>query len=120
MAKIKASGAVDQHIGTRIKQLRIHTGLTQSDLARRLGISYQQLHKYETGVNGISAGRLADMAQILNVSPSHFFEGLGAEPTAANAREGRGHLQFIKNFSRIENKKHREAIQQMIRALSEG
>lgn len=67
----------DKHIGAQIKARRETLGLTQSNIAGRLGISFQQLQKYETGANRTSGSRLCDLAKILCCGPDYFFEGIG-------------------------------------------
>lgn len=69
---------VDTHVGHRLRALRTLRGLTQQDVAQGLGISFQQVQKYELGRNRISASKLFDIAKILNVPPAHFFDGLNA------------------------------------------
>lgn len=70
---------VDVHVGQRIRQRRWLTGMTQQRLAELVGIKFQQIQKYETGANRVSASRLWDIAFALKVDVSHFFEGLEAE-----------------------------------------
>ena len=70
---------VDVHVGKCIRQRRWLTGMTQQKLADLVGIKFQQIQKYETGANRVSASRLWDIAFALNVDVSHFFEGLEAE-----------------------------------------
>ena len=67
---------VDLHVGKRIRQLRWMAGVTQQQLAESVGIKFQQIQKYETGMNRVSASRLWDIAESLNVPVSFFFEGL--------------------------------------------
>lgn len=71
---------VDRLVGSRLKDLRKRRGLTQSDLALPLGISFQQLQKYETGVNRISAGMIASAAEILGANVSDFFSDMPEKP----------------------------------------
>ena len=66
---------VDIYVGERLKHRRDALGLSQVDIARKIGISFQQLQKYERAVNRISASRLYDISLILDVDPSYFFEG---------------------------------------------
>lgn len=78
---------VDIHVGKKIRQARLVRGLTQSGVAKQLGLSFQQLQKYETGYNRVSASKLFELSQLLDVAPSYFFEGLGSgtpepKPTA--------------------------------------
>lgn len=67
---------VDVHVGKRIRQRRWMNGTTQQQLAEAVGIKFQQIQKYETGMNRVSASRLWDIAHSLGVDVSFFFEGL--------------------------------------------
>jgi transcriptional regulator with XRE-family HTH domain len=67
---------VDIHVGKRIRQRRWLAGMTQQKLAECVGIKFQQIQKYETGANRVSASRLWDIAQALEVQVVHFFEGI--------------------------------------------
>lgn len=67
---------IDRHVGTRVRMLRLQHRITQSDLADKLGVSFQQVQKYETGANRISASKLYSIAQALEVKPGYFFDGL--------------------------------------------
>lgn len=69
---------VDVHVGKRIRQRRWLVGMTQQQLAEQVGIKFQQIQKYETGANRVSASRLWDIAEALDVKVSFFFEGLTA------------------------------------------
>lgn len=71
---------VDIHVGKRIRQRRWLTGMTQQKLAELVGIKFQQIQKYETGANRVSASRLWDIADALDVSVSFFFEGMEDAP----------------------------------------
>ena len=71
---------VDAHVGQRIRQRRWMSGMTQQQLAEKVGIKFQQIQKYETGMNRVSASRLWDIAEALSVPVAYFFEGMaGAE-----------------------------------------
>jgi transcriptional regulator with XRE-family HTH domain len=76
------SHPVDTHVGQRLKQLRILRGMTQTDVADGLNISFQQVQKYELGRNRISASKLFELSHILKVAPSYFFDGLQAADSA--------------------------------------
>ena len=67
---------IDSHIGRQLKAFRTKRGMTQKELGTKLGISHQQLYKYENGSNSLSSGMLYDVARILDVLPSAFFDGL--------------------------------------------
>ncbi len=64
------------HVGQRLRQGRRQASVTQQQLANAVGIKFQQIQKYETGVNRISASRLWDISKVLDVPISYFFEGL--------------------------------------------
>lgn len=70
---------VDVHVGKRVRHRRWLIGMTQQQLAEQVGIKFQQIQKYETGANRVSASRLWDIADALDVPVSFFFEGLGEE-----------------------------------------
>ena len=67
---------VDVHVGKRIRHRRWMIGMTQQQLAEKVGIKFQQIQKYETGMNRVSASRLWDIARAVDVPVSFFFEGL--------------------------------------------
>jgi transcriptional regulator with XRE-family HTH domain len=114
----RASNA-DRHVGARIRERRITLGLSQQQLAQLIGVTYQQAHKYERGLNRISAGRLYDIAQVLNVPISWFFEGLSTEVAVVEmSPRQRMCLELARNFAAIDNEKHQEALSQMARALA--
>ncbi len=68
--------SVDVHVGKRIRHRRWMIGMTQQQLAEKVGIKFQQIQKYETGMNRVSASRLWDIARAVDVPVSFFFEGL--------------------------------------------
>ena len=67
---------VDRHVGARIRERRIMLGLTQQQMADLIGVTYQQAHKYEKGINRVAAGRLYSIARALGVEVSYFYEEL--------------------------------------------
>jgi transcriptional regulator with XRE-family HTH domain len=109
----------DRHVGARIRERRLMLGLSQQQLASMIGVTYQQAHKYERGLNRISAGRLFEIGVVLAVPVSWFFEGLNDEgsPQALGPRQRMG-LELARNFALIDNEKHQEALSQMARALA--
>ncbi len=109
----------DHHAGARIRERRVMLGLSQQQLAQMIGVTYQQAHKYERGLNRISAGRLYEIALVLNVPVSWFFEGLDtATPATELSHRQRMCLELARNFAAIDNQKHQEALSQMARALA--
>jgi transcriptional regulator with XRE-family HTH domain len=77
---------VDVHVGKRIRHRRWMVGMTQQQLAEQVGIKFQQIQKYETGMNRVSASRLWDISETLSVPISFFFDGIeGAGERVADA-----------------------------------
>ena len=77
---------VDVHVGKRIRHRRWMVGMTQQQLAERVGIKFQQIQKYETGMNRVSASRLWDISEALGAPVSFFFEGLADGVPGAQVR----------------------------------
>ena len=76
MAEQRATNAVDRHIGRKLRERRLEMGMSQEKLADLLGVTFQQIQKYEKGLNRIAASRLYDMTKALDVSVTYFFDGL--------------------------------------------
>ncbi|QXM25786.1 helix-turn-helix domain-containing protein [Elioraea tepida] len=114
-------GAIDRHVGARIRERRLMLGLSQQELAEAIGVTYQQAHKYERGLNRIAAGRLYEIAHALGVPISWFFDGLDSdqEPAPLTQRQ-RLWLEVARNFAQISNERHQLALSQMARALAEA
>ncbi|WOI52295.1 helix-turn-helix transcriptional regulator [Parvularcula sp. LCG005] len=74
---------IDLHVGQRLRQRRCLLGMTQQKLAEAVGIKFQQIQKYESGANRVSASRLWALAEALGVPVSHFFEGLSRDDQEA-------------------------------------
>ena len=111
MAKTKASNAIDAHVGSRVRMRRMMLGMSQEKLGDALGLTFQQVQKYEKGTNRMGASRLQQAADILGVAVPFFFEGapgghgLGEDaPSTAyvdefvSSPEG---LRLVKAFMRI-------------------
>lgn len=125
----KAPNPIDIHVGARVRMRRVLIGMSQEKLGERLGLTFQQVQKYEKGTNRIGASRLQQISEILGVPPSFFFEG--AEPAASGGGfaeasssayvvdflstvEG---LQLNKAFVRIQDPRVRRKIVELVRAL---
>ncbi|MFP3943805.1 MAG: helix-turn-helix domain-containing protein [Alphaproteobacteria bacterium] len=118
----RSAKRVDEYVGERIRQRRAMLGLTQEQLAETLGISYQQVQKYETGANRVSAGRLYEIAQTLETDVSHFFEGLEESPRRTEMPHGgrnRATIDLVRNFQSIEDPEVRIAISNLVKSLTE-
>lgn len=110
---------VDLHVGLRIRERRTMMGLTQQQMADLIGVTYQQAHKYERGINRITAGRLYDIGQALGVQMSYFYEGLGSGVETEVSQHQRMCLELARNFGQISNERHQRALSSLARALVE-
>ena len=110
---------IDRHVGTRMRERRTMLGLTQQQLADLIGVTYQQGHKYEKGINRIAGGRLYTIAQALGVEVAFFYEGIGAPPSAGKPTEHqRLLLELTRNFVAIADRRQQEAICNLARSLA--
>jgi transcriptional regulator with XRE-family HTH domain len=109
---------IDRYVGARIRERRIMLGLTQQQLADLIGVTYQQAHKYERGINRVSAGRLFEVAHVLSVPVSYFFDGLEQDNERAISPRERMCLELARNFAQIPNERHQEALSQLARVLA--
>ena len=110
---------IDQHVGDRIRCRRTLLGFTQEQLADALDISYQQIQKYETGANRVSAGRLYQISQRLEVPITFFFEGLGMDfddPAAGWAN--RTTIEAVRALNQIGDSQVRNAVTQLLKSLA--
>jgi transcriptional regulator with XRE-family HTH domain len=83
----KAPNPIDKHVGSRVRMRRMMIGMSQEKLGEKLGITFQQIQKYEKGTNRVGASRLQQIATALSVPPSFFFEGAPV-PDAADGPGG--------------------------------
>ncbi len=111
---------VDGAIGERIRRRRVELGLTQDQLACRLGVSYQQIQKYERGANRISASRLYALARRLDVQPGYFYADLDA-PAECLEHGGRDRpaIEVARNYGAIHDDGLRTAVAGLLRTVLE-
>jgi transcriptional regulator with XRE-family HTH domain len=115
--------AVGLEVARHVRQRRLELGLTQQRLAELAGVTYQQMRKYETGINRVSAGLLHRIAQALGVEVGHFFAGMDAEghglaePAGAMGQRRRL-LELVRHVAGIGDRRHREALCQLARELA--
>ena len=107
---------VDIHVGKRIRQQRWILGMTQQQLADAVGIKFQQIQKYETGTNRVSASRLWDIANAMSVPISFFFDGLemsdGSTNSDANAAlESKEAMHLVRAFYAIPEHQRRRLVE---------
>jgi transcriptional regulator with XRE-family HTH domain len=132
MAK-KQPSSVDAHVGSRVRLRRMLIGMSQEKLGELLGLTFQQVQKYEKGANRIGASRLYDISQILNVAVQYFFEDLPKTPGErvnggalreadpapfvmdfVSSAEG---LQLIRAYVKVSDQKVRKRILELVKSL---
>jgi transcriptional regulator with XRE-family HTH domain len=127
---------IDVHVGSRVRFRRMLLGMSQEKLAERLGLTFQQIQKYEKGINRIGASRLFDLAQVLSVPVQFFYEEVPtngadtphlipngfaegtAETSIVEFLKSRDGLELNKAFVRIQDVKARRAIVDLVRSLA--
>ncbi|HYD65752.1 helix-turn-helix transcriptional regulator [Azospirillum sp.] len=115
---------VDAHVGGRLRLRRTLLGLSQTELGRRVGLTFQQIQKYEHGANGIAASRLWQLADILDVPVSFFFDDMpDAAPRASEPPDPetppmgrRETLELVKCYYRIKDPRVRRGIFDLVKA----
>jgi transcriptional regulator with XRE-family HTH domain len=129
------SHPVDVHVGKRLRLKRTIMGLSQESIGKAIGVTFQQIQKYERGINRMGASRLYDFAKTLNVPVSYFFDGYGDELTADSAVYGmaegeapafehenvssRETMDIMRAYYKIKNPSVRKRIIELIKAVSE-
>lgn len=123
MADERAANAIDKKIGQRVRARRLELGVSQERLAEMLGITFQQVQKYEKGVNRIAASRLFDIACALDVPVADFFAGLKANAPGGRgsgideALSASGAPELLRRFAGLRTEKLRRQVLQLVRVL---
>jgi transcriptional regulator with XRE-family HTH domain len=130
----KQASPIDVQVGTRVRLRRMLIGMSQEKLGEMLGLTFQQVQKYEKGVNRIGAGRLFQVAHILGVPINYFYEGVSgvtdgapgfADPGVSSPpvmeflSSGEG-LQLSLAFMKIKDPKVRKRVLDLVKSLSDG
>jgi transcriptional regulator with XRE-family HTH domain len=127
---------LDTHVGQKLRQRRLMLGLTQEKLGGLLGLTFQQVQKYERGQNRVSASRLYEIARALRVPVAYFFEDapplaaipgmayqkqepLEENPEASNDYNSRETAELLRAYFRIEDPKKRKRVLDLIRAMGD-
>jgi transcriptional regulator with XRE-family HTH domain len=98
MVPKKSPEPTDKHVGSQVRMRRIELGISLADLAQGLGLTFQQVQKYEKGTNRIGASRLQQIAQILQVPVSFFFEGTPHAPGHAGGMSEAPSPAYVSDF----------------------
>jgi transcriptional regulator with XRE-family HTH domain len=119
---------IDKHVGARLRLRRTLMGLSQTELAKAVGLTFQQVQKYESGANRISASRLYHISEALDVPVSFFFDdmphkglsGLSEDPAPplAPPDAGREGLEMMRNYHRIGDETIRRGVYDLTKALA--
>ena len=112
---------VDAHVGGRIRDRRTGFGLAQEHLANALNLSYQQVQKYETGANRVSAGRLYEISKILQSDVSLFFDDLDESAETQHLGHGgrnRSTIELVQNFGSIKSPTIRFAVSGLVKSIA--
>lgn len=107
---------IDADIARRVRDLRMYRGMRQQDVAAQAGVTYQQLHKWEKGINRITFGALKKLADALGVSPAYFFDNR-LDDLSLLGRNERGKLNFYRSFQKLPTKTQK-AVMRMVSDLA--
>ena len=114
---------VDVHVGGRLRLRRTLLGMSQTDLGKALGLTFQQVQKYENGKNRIAASRLYHLSLIFGVPVSDFFEGLEDKTSKRSSDDvmvKRETMELVRAYYRIRDPKVRKVLHAMIKAMGKG
>lgn len=125
---------IDVHVGRRLRLRRLAVGLSQERLAKSLGITFQQIQKYERGTNRVVASRLHDLARVLDVPVSFFFDDMdadaleGAAPSPREETTGLSHdlmgdketLDLVRSYYRIDDSRVRRRFFDLLKSVSKA
>ncbi len=123
--KVEHIEQIDRYIGAKIQELRLAHGMSRQDLGEKIEVTHQQLQKYEIGTNRVSAGRLALIAKYLNTSVASFYEGLDSTLNVVDSDinpnpSQRMCIEVSRNFMKIKNPEHKDAINSLVRILAKS
>ena len=125
---------VDVHVGGRVRNRRIFLGMSQTDLGKELGVTFQQIQKNERGVNRMGGSRLYHLSQVLKVPIPYFFEDMPPyddsdesglrhgvqEPSAPELMDKRETMELVRAYYRIRDPKVRDILRRLFQAMAKG
>ncbi len=130
------SNAIDAHVGSRVRQRRMLLGMSQEKLGKAVGLTFQQIQKYERGINRIGASRLFTLSKVLSVPIAFFFEEMPRALAAAGAKArgfadasvkfeaspmaSRETAEMIRAYYRINDPKQRRRVLELLRSMADG
>jgi len=120
---IRKSGPLDAMVGAKIRMFRINRGMSQTALAERIGVTFQQVQKYERGANRVGASRLAQIASVLDVSVGEFFESSRPGPRGLDSPvhllAEPGALRVLKAYARTPSPRVRSCIAKLVESIAD-
>jgi len=130
------SNPIDAHVGSRVRQRRMLLGMSQDMLGKAVGLTFQQIQKYERGINRVGASRLYSLSRVLNVPVAFFFEDMpkamaaagakahgfaeGAAPFEADPMASRETADLLRAYYKIEEAGKRRKVLELLRSMSSG
>ncbi|MEH2611224.1 helix-turn-helix domain-containing protein [Bradyrhizobium sp. AZCC 1693] len=119
----RKSGPLDAMVGARIRMLRVNRGMSQTTLAERIGVTFQQVQKYERGASRAGASRLSRIASVLDVSVGEFFESSRAGPPGLNSPVRLlgepGALPVLKAYARTRRPRVQSCIAKLVESIAD-
>jgi transcriptional regulator with XRE-family HTH domain len=120
---IRKSGPLDAMVGAKIRMFRINRGMSQALLAEKIGVSFQQVQKYEKGANRVGASRLSQIASVLGISVGDLFESSGDLTPVSNSPihllAEPGALRVLKAYARTTNPRVRLSIAKLVESIAD-
>ncbi len=130
----KGIGPVDVHVGARLRQRRTLLGMTQTKVGESIGVIFQQIQKYENGMNRISASRLFVLSRVFDVPVEYFFDDMPREVAASSPAQGGGKakklpsyepdpmtkretMEFVRAYYKIEDANVRKGLRELTKAV---
>jgi transcriptional regulator with XRE-family HTH domain len=118
-AKEHGPDPIDRHVGGQLRLARELTGLTQTEIGRALGMSFQVIQKYEQGEIRVSASRLFQLVRLLRKSPDYFFEGLAATDVPGIGVLERTDIELVRAFRTIRSDELKQLLMRLARDIAE-
>ena len=119
---MRKSGPLDAMVGAKVRMLRVNRGISQTALAERIGVTFQQVQKYERGAIRVGASRLSQIASVLDVSVGELFESSGAESPGLNSQvhllAEPGALRVLKAYARTTSPRVRLCIAKLVESIA--
>lgn len=120
----RAPNKVDKWVGARVRARRLEIAMSQERLSDILGVTFQQVQKYEKGVNRITSGRLHDISEALEVPIAFFFDGMVKSPAKSNGAEDfvssmtdPDTVELVRLFTAVKSKKLKRRVLDLVRAM---